>query len=118
MQNPQPGWSETMGAQSDRRNGDWGLALPTRDGLPSSLARALGWLDDHLDEPIQLDTLAAVAGVRPRTLEAHFRRHLATTPLGWVRRMRLARARQQLLAARNEGSMTGVALANGFTELG
>src|SRR5262249_54434973 len=41
-----------------------------------------------------------------------------TTPLGWARRMRLARARQQLLAVRTKGSVTGVALANGFTELG
>jgi AraC-like DNA-binding protein len=82
------------------------------------LVRALRWLSDRLDEPIQLDTLAVAASVRPRTLEAHFRHYLGTTPLGWVRRMRLARARQQLLAARNEGSVTGVALANGFTELG
>jgi transcriptional regulator GlxA family with amidase domain len=51
-------------------------------------------------------------------LEAHFRAYLGTTPLGWVRRRRLARARQQLLAAADRESVTGVALANGFTELG
>src|SRR6185437_10192194 len=58
------------------------------------------------------------AGVRPRTLEAHFKRHLGTTPLGWVRRTRLARARQQLLAGGDEASVTGVAAATGFSELG
>src|SRR5215471_1949193 len=105
-------------AQSDMPNGDADVTLHARRVLPTGLARTLGWLKDRLDEPIQLDTLAAVAGVRPRTLEANFRRYLGTTPLGWVRQMRLARARQQLLAAKAEGSVTGVALANGFSELG
>ena len=89
-----------------------------RGALPESLARALRWLDGQSDEPIVLATLAAVAGVRPRTLEALFKRHLGTTPLGWVRRMRLARARQQLLADGAEASVTGVALANGFSQFG
>ncbi len=56
--------------------------------------------------------------MKPRTLEAQFRRYLRTTPLGWVRHARLARARQQLLAARTDANVTGVALANGFGQLG
>jgi AraC-like DNA-binding protein len=88
------------------------------NALPESLARALRWLDARADEPVVLATIAAVAGVRPRTLEALFKRHLGTTPLGWVRRMRLARARQRLLAADGEASVTGVALANGFSQFG
>jgi AraC-like DNA-binding protein len=118
MQNPHPVWVEAMGNQSNAPNAAADLPLHTRHVLPSSVVRALGWLKDRLDEPIQLDTLAAAAGVRPRTLEAHFKQYLGTTPLGWVRHMRLARARQQLLSATAEGSVTGVALANGFTELG
>jgi AraC-like DNA-binding protein len=62
--------------------------------------------------------LAAAAGVRPRTLEAHFKAYLGTTPLGWMRRMRLARARRQLLAAGEGASVTGIANANCFGELG
>ena len=60
--------------------------------LPADLVRAIGWLRDHLSEPVRLDILAQIAGVRPRTLETHFKAFLGTTPLGWVRRMRLARA--------------------------
>lgn len=86
--------------------------------LPASVAHALSWLNSRLDEPIQLETLAAVAGVRPRTLEAHFKQYLGTTPLGWVRQTRLARARQQLLSADDEASVTAIATANGFTQLG
>jgi AraC-like DNA-binding protein len=89
-----------------------------RDPLPPGLARALDWLKGRLEEPIQLDDLAAVAGVRPRTLESQFRSHLRTTPLGWVRRLRLARARQQLLAAEPDASVTAVAMASGFSQLG
>jgi tetratricopeptide (TPR) repeat protein len=51
-------------------------------------------------------------------LEAQFKLHLGTTPMGWVRKTRLARARQQLLASREEANVTDIALANGFTELG
>jgi AraC-like DNA-binding protein len=87
-------------------------------GLPADLTRTLGWLRSHLSEPVQLDLLAQIAGVRPRTLETHFKMFLGTTPLGWVRRMRLARARQELLHARPPTSVTDVALANGFSQLG
>jgi AraC-like DNA-binding protein len=86
--------------------------------LPASVARALEWLRAHLDGPVDLDILAAVAGVRPRTLEAHFRQFLGTTPLGWVRSARLARARQDLLSARPQMTVTIAAHASGFSELG
>jgi transcriptional regulator GlxA family with amidase domain len=94
------------------------LTPQVRHPLPASLAHALDWLNNGLDEPVQLASLAAAAGVRPRTLEVHFRTYLGTTPLGWVRQRRLTRARQQLLAASGEVSVTSVALANGFSQLG
>jgi AraC-like DNA-binding protein/Tfp pilus assembly protein PilF len=86
--------------------------------LPADLVRALAWLRGHLSEPIQLEVLAQVSGVRPRTLEMHFKMFLGTTPLGWVRRMRLARARQELLRAGPHTTVTDVALAAGFSQLG
>jgi len=106
-----------MAVQSDMPDGG-ALAPDARHALPASLMRALGWLNSRLDGPVQLETLAAVAGVRPRTLEVHFRLYLGTTPLGWVRRTRLARIRQQLLAAGDGASVTEVAVANGFSQLG
>src|SRR5215218_1182006 len=86
--------------------------------MPGDLVRALEWLRAHLGEPIQLETLAGAAGVRPRTLEAHFKAFLGTTPLEWLRRMRLARARQELLNPAPGTTVTAVALASGFTQLG
>jgi AraC-like DNA-binding protein len=106
-----------MGQDSNRPENDR-LVAGARADLPESLARALGWLKLRLDDPVVLDDLAAAAGVRPRTLEAHFKLHLGTTPLGWVRRTRLARARQQLLDSKDDTNVTAIANANGFTELG
>lgn len=91
--------------------------LATSPALPADVARALNWLHAHLSEPIGLDALAQIAGVRPRTLEAHFRMFLGATPLGWARRMRLVRARQELLRA-GRATVTEIALANGFSQLG
>lgn len=85
--------------------------------LPADLVRVLAWLRSHLSDPVELDTLAQIAGVRPRTLETHFKLFLGTTPLGWVRRARLARARQQLLNAGPQDTVTGIALASGFNQL-
>jgi AraC-like DNA-binding protein len=86
--------------------------------LPADLTRALDWLRAHLSEPVELSSLAAVSGVPPRTLERHFRMFLGTTPLGWVRSMRLIRARHALLNAGPEDTITSVALTNGFGQLG
>src|SRR5690349_5722939 len=74
--------------------------------LPADLVRALAWLRGHLSEPVQLDLLAQVAGVRPRTLETHFKMFLGVTPLSWVRRMRLARARQEFVRRGTNATVT------------
>lgn len=86
--------------------------------LPGDLTRALTWLRTHLSEPVELQRLADIAGVRPRTLETRFREFLGTSPLGWVRRTRLMNARQRLLNPETESSVTQAALASGFTQLG
>ena len=68
--------------------------------MPPDLVRALAWLRGHLHEPVRLAALADIAGIAPRTLETHFRQFLGTTPLGWVRQMRLARARRALVESK------------------
>jgi AraC-like DNA-binding protein len=86
--------------------------------MPADLVRALAWLRSHLSESIRLDLLAQAADVRPRTLEMHFKIFLGTTPLGFVRRMRLARARQEFIRQPQHATVTTVALNNGFSQLG
>lgn len=86
--------------------------------LPADVVRVIDWLRGHLSEPIELEKLAQIGGVRPRTLETHFKIFLRTTPLGWVRRMRLARARQELQRSAASATVTDIALSNGFSQLG
>src|SRR5262249_205368 len=76
------------------RHGEWSMKRPDRENpdaerltgeatpaaLPGDLVRALDWLRSHLAEAVDLELLASVAGVRPRTLESHFRTFLGTTP--------------------------------------
>jgi AraC-like DNA-binding protein len=92
--------------------------LRAHGALPADLKRALEWLRRNPDSEVGLEALSAVAGVRPRTLEEHFKQVLGTTPLGWVRTTRLAKARQALLGADDRTTVTGVALASGFNQLG
>jgi transcriptional regulator GlxA family with amidase domain len=98
---------------ADRLAGD-----VTSVALPADLVRALEWLRSHLSEPVDLELLASVAGVRPRTLESHFKTFLGTTPLGWLRRTRFANARRELERGASDATVTGIALASGFVQLG
>jgi AraC-like DNA-binding protein len=104
-----------------RSNVDFG-GLPgggdSHGPLPRDLVRALRWIDVRLAEPVKIDTLATVAGVPARTLQAHFTQYLGTTPLGWLRKTRLANARRQLLDPATSKNVTEIALANGFSQLG
>jgi AraC-like DNA-binding protein len=109
---------ETMARRVTEPDGKWSAGSAAQRPLPADLVRALGWLRSHLSEPIDLERLASVAGVRPRTLETHFRTFLGTTPLGWVRRMRLAEARRELERGRARATVTDIAFASGFTQLG
>ena len=62
----------------------------TRD---STLARAIAWMEQHLDCPYELDAVAAAASVSPRTLLRHFREELGHSPLDHLHGLRCARAR-------------------------
>lgn len=86
--------------------------------LPRDVVRVLEWSRAHVGEPIRSSTLARIAGVAPRTLEAHFARFLGTTPLAWVRQERMSQARRALLASEGRVNVTEVALGCGFGQMG
>lgn len=86
--------------------------------LPRDLVRALAWARGHLAGPVRLRDLALAAGVSERTLEQHFARFLGKTPLEWIRDARLDRARRALQSPGRGETVSAVAAAAGFTELG
>jgi AraC-like DNA-binding protein len=87
---------------------------------PQPLRRALVFIDEHASEPITLDEIAMAARLSPRGLQAAFRRHLETTPLAYLRSVRMELAHRDLQSAEpaNGVSVAAVAAKWGFTHLG
>lgn len=83
----------------------------TRD---STLARAIAYLEKHLEQPYALDAVAQAAAVSPRTLLRHFREALGHSPLDHLHALRCARARV-LLEITLEG-IPSIAQACGYQD--
>lgn len=83
-------------------------ALPAS---PGSVRRAMSFIEEHAGDDIDLTDIAEAAHVGPRALQRAFRRSMDTTPLGYLRSVRLERAHEQLLAADGEDGTTVVAVA-------
>lgn len=85
-----------------------------KDGAGAQWFRhLLSWAELHLDHPLQVEDLARQAGRHPDHVTRTFRRHLDITPLDWLHRQRLERARR--LLQDTDMSVKEVASACGFT---
>ncbi|GAA0645309.1 AraC family transcriptional regulator [Kutzneria viridogrisea] len=77
------------------------LAEPTiedrHDAHPATLRRAIAFIDDHVQHDIAAADIAAAAHTTIRAVEYAFRRHRGTTPMGYLRQVRLHHAHQELL---------------------
>ncbi len=68
------------------------------DAHPRTLRRAIAFIEDNAHEDLTVAEIAAAANVTARALQHAFRRHRATTPMGYVRLVRLRQAHRELLA--------------------
>jgi AraC-like DNA-binding protein len=66
---------------------------------PATVRRAADFMQAHAEQPLTLNEVAAEAGVTGRALQYAFRRYYGTTPIGYLRRIRLERADAELRAA-------------------
>jgi anti-anti-sigma factor len=64
-----------------------------------TVARAVAFIEERAGDDISVADIAGAAFVTVRAVQLAFRRYLGTTPLGYLRRIRLERAHQQLLSA-------------------
>jgi transcriptional regulator GlxA family with amidase domain len=85
---------------------------PRDPATPATIRRAITFIDEHASEPITLTDIATAAGVVPRTLQYAFRRHRDTTPLAYLRQVRLAMAHDELLAVESGDGATVAAVAS------
>ena len=86
--------------------------------IPSDLRKALKYMREGADRKISIADLVAYCGVAERTLRKHFRAFMAASPLEYWRRLRLAAAREDLLAGASGASITEVATRFGFNHFG
>jgi AraC-like DNA-binding protein len=98
----------TVTAEADTQN--------RRDASTATVRRAVAFIDEHAEKDVSVNDIATAANVTTRAIQLAFRRQLDTTPLGYLRQVRLARAHAELLAAnRSSESVTTVAYRWGFS---
>ena len=92
------------------------LSGAPRPARPRTLARVIQRIEADPAASHTLSELARTAGTSVRSLQAAFADHLGMSPSAYVRRVRLARAHQELLAAqRGDGrSVADIAYQWGF----
>lgn len=97
------------------------LAGPAATPAKHYVQRAEDYILQHYHEPITIETLARHAAISARSLHKGFQQYKGTSPMGFLRLVRLQNVREQLLQARDSGQqlqVTRVALNAGFSHLG
>jgi AraC-like DNA-binding protein len=89
-----------------------------QDATPATLARAVAFIDTNADRDITIADIARAAYVTVRAIQLAFRRHMNTTPMAYLRHVRLEGAHKQLSAlSPNDGAtVTEIAARWGFAE--
>jgi transcriptional regulator GlxA family with amidase domain len=67
--------------------------------VTGTVGRAVAFIEERAGDDIGVTDIAGAAFVTVRAVQLAFRRYLGTTPLGYLRWVRLERAHQQLLSA-------------------
>jgi AraC-like DNA-binding protein len=94
------------------------LARKPSSAAPRNVRRAEEYIEANWDQPLSIEDLAAAAGCSVRSLFRTFRQSRDYTPLEFARRLRLGHARRMLENADDSTTVTSVAFACGFNDLG
>ncbi|MET8283437.1 AraC family transcriptional regulator [Micromonospora sp. NPDC005174] len=74
-------------------------ARDRHDASTGTLRRAVSFMEENADRDISAADIANAAAVSLRAVQLAFRRHLGTTPMAYLRRIRLDRAHHDLVRA-------------------
>ncbi|MFG2972318.1 helix-turn-helix domain-containing protein [Streptomyces sp. NPDC048331] len=95
------------------------LPADRTDAHSDTLRRAIVFIEDNAHRDIGLADIAASIPVTPRAVQYAFAQHADTTPLAHLRRVRLARAHEELrVADPATATVTAVAMRWGFSHQG
>lgn len=87
--------------------------------MPSALRKAVAFIEAEATRPIRLADIATAAGIGGRALQYDFVRHYHTTPMRYLRSVRLARAHRDLQTAdSNRETVASIAARWGFSSPG
>jgi len=78
------------------------------------VARAIGFMNRHFGEELNLERLVEASRVSKRSLIRHFRNTTGASPMQFLQRVRVAKAKEMLRA--QERSVTQVAMNAGFND--
>lgn len=90
-----------------------------RGTAPRAIRRAAELIEAHAAEPLTVEDIAEATGLSVRALQEGFRRFLDTTPMSYLREVRLRYVREELAAADPASTtVTKIALRWGFLHAG
>jgi AraC-like DNA-binding protein len=94
--------------------------LRTRDYrvAPRHVRLVERFIHEHAEQVVRIEELVSVSGVSARALFDGFRRFRSTTPMAYLRTIRLQRAREELLNADDGATVSSIASRWCFLELG
>lgn len=90
----------------------------SRDAHPAALRRAVIHIEAHAQDDLTPTGIAAAAHVSVRSLQLAFRRHLDSTPMGYVRQVRLAGVHIDLVAGGADDAVAEISARWGFRHQG
>ena len=100
------------------------LAAPQPTATSRAVRRAIGHMEQHLQDPLSIADVAIAAGVSTRALQSAFQRQFSMTPSHYLRRMRLRAAHDELrnatdarVAVRDVARKWGFVHAGRFAQL-
>jgi transcriptional regulator GlxA family with amidase domain len=88
-------------------------------GAPRAIRMAVEIIEEEADLPLTLSSIAERSYVSVRSLQQGFRRYLETSPMAYLREVRLRRAHQMLLRSDPSAvTVASIAYQWGFSNLG
>jgi AraC-like DNA-binding protein len=94
------------------------LEREPKDTVPAHVRRAEEFIEAHWDQAIGIENLVEATGVGARTIFKAFRQTRGYSPMAFAKMARLKHARRMLAAPDAETTVTLVAFACGFGNLG
>ncbi|MCP4616528.1 MAG: AraC family transcriptional regulator [Bradyrhizobium sp.] len=91
---------------------------PVRSAAPWQVRLAEQYIEQHWDQPMTIEALALATNASVRSLFYSIRRSRGVSPMVFLRQVRLRHAKEMLTNAGPATSVTSVAYACGFSNLG